>query len=483
MNMRPFLRMAGLAAVALLVPLSTSAANAAQVPSDNQYPGHTYNCTGGNVPPGTYNSITISGICYMPAGNIVVRGDLNVAPGALLDAVTPGDPTTGTPVVPATVLIGGNVFVGSGGVLLLGCSPNISCSNPPGISYDRIRGNLIAIGAQGVVVHSTNIGGSFYVSGGGGGSAAEACTNSPTAPAPAPWSGDPNLSFTPVYTDTEDDSVGGNLTVTGLTSCWLGSFRNLVGRNASFAGNTLGDPDGSEIGNNLVNGNLACSGNSPAAQFGDSGAAPNIVGGYAIGECGFNVVLPNPAPEAGQGPGTPEHISVSTWSLKTYRGTHTETNVTSLPNVTTSSGDTIAAALNDFALAGTGLTGTGTLNPTAPPGSTGEAVLATVYPNGSESFTAYDTCDSCSFDGQSGAISIRAYGTTSANGFTSGTFLITSGGPFVVGPTWSRAEHRWSGHSGRVRQLLRFGLDAECHRAPTDHVSVGGRAIRRHTLA
>ena len=435
MNLRPFLRVAGLTAVTLLLPLSASPANAAQRPNDGEYPGHAYNCTGGDVPPGTYNAITISGICYTPAGNIFVRGDLNVKPGALLDAVTPGDPATGTPVVPATVLIGGNVFVGNGGVLLFGCSPNISCSNPPGISYDRIRGNLIAIGAQGVVVHSASIGGSLYISGGGGGPAAEACTNTtPMATDLAPWSQDPNLNFTPVYTDFEDVSIGGNLNVSGLTSCWLGTLRDQVGRSVTFAGNTLGDPDGSEVANNLVDGNMSCSGDVPAVQFGDSGAAPNIVGGYASGECGFNVVLPNPPAEANEGPATPEHISVSTRSLQTYRGTHTATNVASLPNVTTSSGDTIEAALNSFALAGTGLTGTGTLVPSAPPASTGEAVLATVSPNGNESFTAYDTCDSCSFDGQSGAISIRAYGTTSSKGFTTGTFLITSGGPVVAGP-------------------------------------------------
>ena len=364
MNVRQFLRMTGVAAAALLVPLSTSAASAAPLPSDYQYPGQAYNCTGGDVPAGTYNSMIISGICYMPAGNVSVRGDVNVTPGALLDAVTPGDPTSGTPVVPATVLIGGNVFVGKGGVLLFGCSPDSACANPPGISFDHIRGNLIAIGAQGVVVHSASIGGSVYVSGGGGGPTAEGCTNAvPMAPGLVPWSEDPSLNMTPVYSDLEETSIGGNLNVTGLTSCWLGSLRDQVGRSANFAGNTLGDPDGSEIANNLVNGSMACSSNSPAVQFGDSGAAPNVVGGFASGECGFNVVLPNPPPEAGQGAGTPEHISVSTRSLNTYRGTHTGTNVTSLPSVTTSSGDTITADLNNFALAGRGLTGTGTLNP------------------------------------------------------------------------------------------------------------------------
>ena len=49
--------------------------------------GNRYNCTGGNVPAGTYDSMIITGICYMPAGTIVVRGGLTVAPGALLALV------------------------------------------------------------------------------------------------------------------------------------------------------------------------------------------------------------------------------------------------------------------------------------------------------------------------------------------------------------------------------------------------------------
>jgi hypothetical protein len=34
--------------------------------------------------------------------------------------------------------------VGKGAVLVLGCSPNISCSNPPGISLDRVGGDTRA---------------------------------------------------------------------------------------------------------------------------------------------------------------------------------------------------------------------------------------------------------------------------------------------------------------------------------------------------
>ena len=431
MKKRPIARMALGAAAALLglviaPALMASAASAAPLGGG----GGAYTCTGGDVPPGAYSSILITGVCYMPAGTIVVRGNLTVAPGALLDAVTPGDPPS-SPVVPATVLIGGNVFVGKGAVLLFGCSPNISCGSPPGISFDRIGGSLTAIGAQGVVVHSAAIGGSATLLGGGGGAAAETCNpqseGSPVVADLEPWSEDPNFDGTPVYSDFEDNSIGGDLTVAGLTSCWAGSFRNQVGRNLSYAGNTMGDPDASEIANNLLGGNITCLNNTPAVQFGDSGAAPNIVRGFGIGECGFNVVLPNPAPEADQGPGIPEHITVSAESLKTYYGTKTSTTVTSLPQVTTESGDTLIADLNDFVLSGTGLTGSGTYNSSLPPGQSGEAFLETVYPNGSGSFIAYDTCN-CSFRGHSGPSTIRFYGTTSPNGFTYGTFLVVSGG-------------------------------------------------------
>ncbi len=415
------------ALLGLIAPVfMTSGASAAPVGGSG-----VYNCTGGDVAPGTYWSMIITGVCYMPAGNVVIRGDLTVAPKALLDAVTPGDPTTGKPVVPATVVVGGNVFVGSGAVLLLGCSPNISCSNPPGITFDRIGGSLFANGAQGVVVHSASIRGSVYLRGGGGGAAAETCAaqvpKKPVMASLKPWSEDPNLDQTPVYSDFEDTSIGGNLAIAGLTSCWLGSLRDQVRGNASFSGNTMGDPDAMEIDNNVIGGNMTCWSNTPAVQFGDGAAAPNIVGRNGIGECGFNVVLPNPAPEADQGKGVPEHIAVSTWSLGTYYGTHTSTNVTSLPAVTTESGDTIVADLNDFALTGTGLTGSGTYNSSKPPGSSGEALLETVYPNGSKSFIAYDNCK-CSLAGKTGTATLRFYGTSSANGWTYGTFLITSGG-------------------------------------------------------
>jgi hypothetical protein len=74
------------------VVASAGSATAAAPP-----PGGTYTCNGqsneGIIPPGTYNSMLITGVCYMTYGTIVIRGNLTVAPGALLDgAATLGDP-------------------------------------------------------------------------------------------------------------------------------------------------------------------------------------------------------------------------------------------------------------------------------------------------------------------------------------------------------------------------------------------------------
>jgi len=440
MKKRSIARLAIGAAAALLglmiAPALTASAASAAPLGGGGGGGGSYVCTGGPIPPGTYSSILITGVCTAPAGTIVVRGNLTIAPGALLDAVTPGDPTAG-PVVPATVLIRGNVFVGKNGVLALGCSPNISCGSPPGISFDRVGGNVTAINSQAVVVHSATIDGNVTVLGGGGGAVGGGASNgcfSPTAPIPAPWSEAPGLvAGGPQYTDVEDSSIGGNLTIVGQQTCWMGSLRNQVRGSLTYANDVTSDADGMEINNNLMGGNMACLHNDPAVQYGDTGAAPNLVGGLGIGECGFNVTLPNTGPT--EQVTVLSHISVSLRSLKTYFGTHTATFVTQAESVKTSSRYKITAVLNDFTLTGTGLTGSGTANPSLLPQPSGDAVLSTVYRDGSSSFIAYDSCDSCSFGGQTGTTTLRFYGTTTAKGLTFGTFLVTAGGTGIGLPT------------------------------------------------
>jgi hypothetical protein len=63
---------------------------------------------------------------------------------------------------------------------------------------------------------------------------------------------------------------------------------------------------------NTVEGSMVCFANSPQVQYGDSGGVPNQVRGFALGECGFGVEQPNPAPTQTNpaGPLTPISVKI-----------------------------------------------------------------------------------------------------------------------------------------------------------------------------
>lgn len=380
------------ATVILLLSVVGAAEPAAAQPSSGP---RAFICTGGDIRAGSYSSVLVKGVCYMPSGTVVVQHDLTVGPKALLDAITPGDPPGSNAQLPATVVVGGNVNVGAGAVLLLGCSPDQSCNG--GVNYDRVAGNLTAVGDLGIVVHSATIGGDVSLLGGGGGVAGG---------------------------DFEDATIAGNYTVAGIRTCWLGTFRTRIGGNTTWVGNQTSDPDGNELAANNTTGSMICLSNRPANQFGDSGGSPNVVGDQAKGQCGFNVSLPKTPPESST-PVTHVHFTARASSLKTFVGVHTQiANVQSSSPVTTVSGDTLTVDINNAVLAGRGLTGPITYDPTAPTGtSTGETVWTTTHPNDSASFTTQDVC-ACKFQGRSGNVTIEATGTGAAKGFTRGTFVI-----------------------------------------------------------
>ena len=134
------------------------------------------------------------------------------------------------------------------------------------------------------------------------------------------------------------------------------------------------------------------------------------------------------------------HITVPASRLRTFIGVHTEiANIPPSSSVTTASGDTLTVDTNNAVLAGRGLTGPITFDPTAPPQTTGETVLTTTHPNGSSSFTALDIC-SCKFRGHTGSVAIEAYGTTTAKGFTTGHLR-------------DQVRRGWTGHAGRLGHL------------------------------
>lgn len=244
------------ATVAVTALLGASAANALA--------GET-TCSGGSIASGIYSNLKIAGTCAVDAGSVTVEGNVTVLPGAVLVAAFAGSNLT----------IRGHVDVHKNGILVLGCEPDhFTCFNDPSNTLstnDTVDGSLTAEHALTVLVHHSTIGHNVTLSGGGGGAT---CSVFP-----------PVLGGNPAYGDFEDIIIGGNLTITGWQSCWLGFFRDTIMRNVDFHGNVSADPDGNEIATNSIGGNLSCTGNSPNPQIGDSGGSLNTVRGHANGQC------------------------------------------------------------------------------------------------------------------------------------------------------------------------------------------------------
>jgi hypothetical protein len=247
---------------------------------------------------GRHGNVVVAGVCEVKAGRAVVRGNLTVTPGsALLAAFARNDKRhRGT----SGLTVAGNITVLRGGSLVLGCEASaFPCFDDPNqkhptlSSASLVGGNLVAAGSLGVLVHDSTIGGNVVQTGGGGG---RRCVPE----------GVFALLKSPVFSDYEDNQIGGNLSVSALQSCWFGALRNAVHGNLAALANRMADPDANEILTNLVHGNIDCAQNSPAAQYGDSHGTPNRVAGFAAGECGFSTYQPDPAPH-----GPLEPISVA----------------------------------------------------------------------------------------------------------------------------------------------------------------------------
>lgn len=265
----------------------------------------THICSGTLTSPGvlagTYESVRVVGACEVNAGPARVDHNLTVAPGAVLVAAFALNDKTGTG--HSRLSVGGDLRVERGATLILGCDPqSFPCiddnpSSPTLFSYGDVDGNLIAEQPLGVIVHNTGIAGSVDQDGGGGGFN---CT-------PA---GVFVLFGSPVYSAYEDSWIHGGVSVTGLSSCWLGLNRLHVKENVQVFNDQLADPDGPEILSNHISGNLSCFDNSTTwdsseASFGQTTLYPrtphpNTVLGDRQGQC----VLASPATQGGPlGPG------------------------------------------------------------------------------------------------------------------------------------------------------------------------------------
>jgi hypothetical protein len=199
---------------------------------------------------------------YVASGTtLTVRGDLNIAPGACLDAFTMG-----------TVTVFRNLNVGPGAILGLGCTINaIGPVGSPctGTTNDVVRGNLTANNATTMYLDGDTIYGNV-----------------------SSFRGGPGPTLNPFYNfPIKDNVIHGNVSVTSWQGAWFGLLRNFVYGSVSIKQNVgvligdLGTPDSTEVATNTILGNLICEQNSPPAQIGDSGGAPNLVFGFELGEC------------------------------------------------------------------------------------------------------------------------------------------------------------------------------------------------------
>jgi hypothetical protein len=282
-----------------------SAAAAAALPGGDG----TQTCTGTVSSPGTlagtYGNVVIAGACVIDAGPADVTGNLTIAAGGALTAIFGLDDQTGSGNSDLTVH--GNLIVGDGASLMLGCTsviittwgvsglvshPSFPCLDDPDKTaptlntHDVVDGNLVANNPLGIVLHDSTVRGNLSQQGGGAGLGC------------VPVGIFKQYVGYPEYSDYENDQFGGNVDITGLDTCWFGTHRNFVRGNMTVDDNVAGK-DAMEVDTSTILGNLSCQGNSPAVELGDGDGSPDQVGGDATGQCGFDVLLPNPAPDLG----------------------------------------------------------------------------------------------------------------------------------------------------------------------------------------
>ena len=240
-----------------------------------------YTCTGGDfatgdltsIPSGTYASITVKGACAVaPDAVITVIGNINVAPGAVLDAQS----------APSTITVRHNVTAGPGSLLGLGCLPNPPghttghpcVIEPNGSSDITVKGNVTAWDANTVLLNGITVKGNVTLIGSEG-----TATVDERATA-IPWA-------------IKDNTIGGNLIAADMTPLWIGLLDNKVGGNVILFNIHITDglpPNNDptptiQVASNTIGRNLICYGLAPAVAGGFIPGQVNVVGGKALGQC------------------------------------------------------------------------------------------------------------------------------------------------------------------------------------------------------
>jgi hypothetical protein len=235
-------------------------------------PAKSFTCAGGTftgdpttstftiIPSGNYSSITVTGVCQPEhGGTINVSGNINVAAGAVFDAQS----------YSSTINVGHNVTADAGSVLGLGCQPmgsigrfaGVPCADDPNQTVITVNGNISATNAYLVLIRGATVNGNVSLDGGN---------------SDQPWS-------------IKGDTIGKNLSISGLTAEFLGVQFNTIGNNVNLTNITVNDVDpppapGVTIVSNNVGNNLNCSGLAPYAGDGFFNGV-NHVGHKATGQC------------------------------------------------------------------------------------------------------------------------------------------------------------------------------------------------------
>lgn len=211
-----------------------------------------------SIPSGTYSSITVTGVCAVaPDAVINVTGDINVAPGGLLDAQS----------APSTITVGHNVTAGAGSFLGLGCLPDGAhaghpCALAPYASSNiTVKGNVTATDAALVLLNGITVDKNVTLNGGVGND----------------W----------VF---KWNTIGGNFTASNITPFFFLLGFNTIGGNANLSNIWANDPEDGGFGAvnlviNTIGQNLNCSGLGPRLSGGFIPGAVNIVGHQTTGQC------------------------------------------------------------------------------------------------------------------------------------------------------------------------------------------------------
>jgi len=226
----------------------------------HQHPSARYTCSGGEIPSGTYASITVTGPCSVATDAVIkVAGDIDVRSGAVFDAQS----------APSTITVGRNVIGGAGSLVGLGCQPPALTGNsahecaiePDGYSTITVKGSVMAFKADTVLLNGITVNHNVLLLGGGG---------------DIPWS-------------IKNNTIGGNLTAIGQKPEWLGVLFNHVGGSVRLFRITLHDVDpgapGVYVVQNTIGHDLFCAQLDPGVSGGFVPGAVNVVGGHAFGQC------------------------------------------------------------------------------------------------------------------------------------------------------------------------------------------------------